>query len=139
MSRPVPDPLDALCAIPDAHERMMWLTEHGRHAPPLAPHERVPANRVPGCFSAVWLVDDSQADTCRFRGDAEASVLRGLVTLICERANGRRASDVAEDTTDLVAALELEHHLSPTRTQGLRALQAHVRAQAARRAGTPAR
>lgn len=124
------DLLQKLRSIPDAHERIMWLTEHGRRTKPLAVHERVPANRVPGCKSAVWLVDDSRDGRCFFRGEAEAAVLRGLVMLICDHTNARFAADVAVDTTDIVATLELERHLSPTRTLGLRALQAHVRMRA---------
>jgi cysteine desulfuration protein SufE len=130
MTTPHADPLEALRAIPDAHERLMWLTDHGRRAAPLAAQEHAPVNRVPGCVSAVWLVDDSSGGVCRFRGDAEAPILRGLVALICERANGRPANEVVADATDVVTALEFERHLSPTRTQGLRALQAHVRARA---------
>jgi len=133
MERPVAttDPLPALQALPDAHERLMWLTDRGRSAPALAAMERVPAHRVPGCASAVWLVDESAGGICRFRGDAEAPILRGLVALICDRAQGRPAAAVAADPTDVVSALGFERHLSPTRVHGLRALQAHVRARAA--------
>src|SRR5690349_7246503 len=105
MSSSRANPLDVLRAIPDPHERLMWLTDRGRSAPALAAHERVPANRVPGCVSAVWLVDESRGGRCAFRGDAEAPILRGLVSLICERASGRAAADVAHDATDIVAAL----------------------------------
>jgi cysteine desulfuration protein SufE len=135
---PPPDPLEALRAIGDAHERLTWLAERGRRAPMLDADERVPANRVPGCVSAVWLVDETRVGICRFRGDAEAPMLRGLVGLVCDRANGRAASDVAHDATDVVTALALERHLSPTRVQGLRALQSHVRVRAASHAPTTA-
>jgi cysteine desulfuration protein SufE len=129
---PAPDPLETLRAIPDAHERLMWITSFGQRAAALTGAERVPAHRVPGCVSAVWLVDDSTAAACRFRGDAEAPILRGLVAVVCARAGGQPPAQVAGETTDLVAALGLERHLSPTRTEGLRALQAHLRVLAAR-------
>lgn len=132
---PANDPLETLRGIPDAHERLMWLTDQGRRAPALSAEERVPANRVPGCVSPVWLIDVSSAGICRFRGDAEAPVLRGLVALVCARANGRRSAEVASDPVDVVTALGLERQLSPTRTQGLRALQAQVRACAAKPGG----
>jgi cysteine desulfuration protein SufE len=128
---PLPDPLDDLRTLPDAAERLMWVVERGRRVPPLAIAERVETHRVPGCVSAVWIVDESCDGICRFRGDAEAPVLRGLVALICERVTGRSASIVAADATDVVVALELERHLTPTRTQGLRALQQHLRQRAA--------
>jgi cysteine desulfuration protein SufE len=135
MTTPRVDPLDALRAIPDAHERLMWLTERAR-ATTLTAAERVPANRVPGCVSAVWLVDDSRDGICHFRGDAEAPILRGLVALICNRSSGRPAIEVEGDHTDVVVTLELQRHLTPTRAQGLRALQTYVRTRAAIHTGS---
>lgn len=132
-----PDPLAALRAIPDAHERLMWLTELGRRPYSLSPDERVPANRVPGCVSPVWLVDDSSGGICRFRADAEAPVLRGLVTLVCDCVNERPAAEVAASPLDLVTALELGRHLSATRTHGLRAFQAHIQSRARLHAAAP--
>lgn len=126
-----PDLLESLRTLPDAHERLMWITERGRALPPLSPAERTTAHRVPGCVSAVWLIDDSRDGLCAFRGDAEAPVLRGLVALLCVRANGRTPAEVAADPTDVIVALELQRHLSPTRAHGVRALQAHIRARAA--------
>jgi cysteine desulfuration protein SufE len=126
-----PDPIEELAAIPDPQERLGWIVDRGRRAPVLPVDLRTAAHRVPGCVSAVWLVDESQAGTCRFRADAEAPILRGLAALICERANGRPAAEVAADETDLLAAIKLDRHLTPTRANGLRMLQAHLRRLAA--------
>ncbi len=122
------DPVQDLLIIPDPLERLAWITERGRRLAPLPEHERVEANRVPGCVSAVWLVDDSTPEACRFRVDAEAPVLRGLVALIAERVEGRPPAEVATAGHDLVRELRLERHLTPTRVNGLRALQDRVRA-----------
>lgn len=108
----------------------MWITERGRRLPSFAEEERNDKNRVPGCVSAVWLIEESRAGQCAFRGDAEAPVLRGLVRLICERVNGRTCDDVARDETDVVTALALERQLTPTRVHGLRSLQAFIRDRA---------
>jgi cysteine desulfuration protein SufE len=121
------DPLDDLAALPDPQERLAWLTERGRKLAPLPASARTEAHRVPGCASRVWLVDETRAGVCHFCGDAEAPVLRGLVALVCARAEDRPASEVARDTTDVVTALQLERHLTPTRTHGLREFQNHLR------------
>lgn len=126
------DPITEIARIPDPQERLVWITERGRRAPSLPHIARVPAHRVPGCTSAVWLLDESSTTVCRFLGDAEAPVLKGLTTLICQRASGRPPAEVAQDSTDAIAALGLERHLTPTRLHGLRQLQAHIRACAAR-------
>ena len=125
------DPLEDLAALPDAEERLAWITDRARRTPPLKTEERCPAHRVPGCASAVWLVDESSGGRCQFRSDAESAILRGLVALACERANGRAAAEVAADDIDLLFVLHLERHLSPTRTNGLRSIQGHIRRRAA--------
>lgn len=128
------DPIAEITLIPDPQERLGWIAERGRRAPALPPEARVPAHRVPGCTSAVWLVDETSGGTCRFRGDAEAPILKGLTVLICARASGRPAAEVATDATDVVAALGLERYITPTRLNGLRQLQKHIRTCAARHA-----
>ena len=131
------DPITEIARLPDPQERLAWIADRGRRAPPLRPDERVPAHRVPGCTSAVWLVDDSDASTCRFRGDAEAPILRGLTVLICARASGRPPTEVATDTTDVIAALGLERYITPTRLNGLQQLQRHIRTCAQRHVPRP--
>lgn len=124
------DPAADLLALPDAQERLYWITERGRRLPEFSIAERSPQNRIPGCVSSVWMIDESSADACHFRGYAEASILRGLVALLCRRSEGRAPSLVAEDVTDLVSALQLERHLTPTRVNGVRALQKWIRDRA---------
>ena len=129
------DPLDDLEIVPDPQERLLWITERGRRATTFTAAERLPAHRVPGCVSAVWLIDELSNTQCRFRGDAEAPVLRGLVALLCRRVSGRSVAEVATDATDIVSRLQLERHLTPTRVNGLRAFQAHLRRLAASHLG----
>lgn len=130
-SQPI-DPLEDLAIIPDPQERLSWIVEKGKSLPVLDSANRVEAHRVPGCVSRVWLVDDSENQICQFRSDAEAPVLRGLISVILGRTNGRPAPEVATDTTDVINALEIERHLTPTRVNGLRSLQAHIRDLASR-------
>lgn len=126
------DPLEDLAIIPDPQERLSWIVDKGKSLPVFESTDRIDAYRVPGCVSRVWLVDDSRSDICHFRADAEAPVLRGLIAVILSRTNGRAASEVAADTTDVIAALEIERHLTPTRVNGLRSLQSHIRQLASR-------
>jgi cysteine desulfuration protein SufE len=126
------DPLEDLAIIPDPQERLSWVVDKGKKLPVFEGTDRDEAYRVPGCVSRVWLVDESQDSICRFRGDAEAPILRGLIALILSRTNGRSAKEGATDDTDVITALEIERHLTPTPVNGLRSLQAHIRNLASR-------
>lgn len=137
MDEPIParnDLIAETALIPDPQERLGWIAERGRRAPALPVELRTPVHRVPGCTSAVWLVDDSTPEVCHFRGDAEAPILRGLTLLICARASGRPPAEVADDESDVIALLGLERYITPTRINGLRQLQRHIRACARRHA-----
>ncbi|HEX9782891.1 MAG TPA: SufE family protein [Opitutaceae bacterium] len=129
------DPLDDLEIVPDPQERLLWIAERGRRATTFTAAERLPAHRVPGCVSAVWLIDESSNTQCRFRGDAESPMLRNLVTLLYQRTSGMSAAEIATDATDIVSRLQLERHLTPTRVNDLRALQTHLRRLAANHLG----
>lgn len=132
MSSKPKDLLEDLAIIPDPQERLSWIVDKGKTLPVFESADRIDAYRVPGCVSRVWLVDDSQNDVCHFRADAEAPVLRGLIAVILSRTNGRSALEVAADKTDVITALEIERHLTPTRVNGLRSLQSHIRQLASR-------
>lgn len=126
-SSPPLDPLEDLRAIPNPQDRLMWITDRGRSLACFPEEERNDQNRVPGCVSAVWMIDESRLGRCAFRGDADAPVLRGLVRLICDHVNGRACDAVARDETDVIVALDIERQLTPTRVHGLRSLQAFIR------------
>lgn len=135
---PSHDPLSEILQIPDPQERLSWIVERGRRSLALPLEARVPAHRVPGCTSAVWLVDESTPQACRFRSDAEAPTLRGLAVLLCARASGRPPAEVAADADDPIVMLGLERFITPTRLHGLRRLQQHIRECARRHvAGQP--
>ena len=133
--------LDDLLAIPDAQERLAVIVARARRAPALAPAERADANRVPGCVSAVWLVADIAPATrrLRLRADADSPLVKGLVALLCELYDGAPAAEAALFHADLFEKLAIAQTLSPTRRNGLAAVQARIRwiADCVARAASP--
>jgi cysteine desulfuration protein SufE len=124
--------VELLAVTDDPQEKIALLVDRAAGAPPLAPSERVPANRVPGCVSIVWLTGELRGGRCHFRGDAESPVVRALVILLCDVFSGLPPGAIARSNLDPLDTLGLARNLSPTRRHGLAALQNAIRAFAAR-------
>jgi cysteine desulfuration protein SufE len=120
--------VERLRLIEDAHERLAAITARGGKwtAPP--PEQRVDAHRVPGCVSRVWLIGRVEDGVCRWRMDAESPLVKGLVALLCELTDGAEPAEVAAFEPEIIAALELDRQLSPTRLNGLTAVAQTMRA-----------
>lgn len=105
--------------IEDPHERLAAVIERARKIAPFSEEEKCDANRVQGCTSRVWLLGAVEEGRCRFRLDADSTLVKGLAAMLCEAAEGGEAREIAVDGMDVLAALQLLDHLSPTRRHGL--------------------
>ena len=108
----------------------------------LADADRTDERLVRGCQSRVWLKTwtDAGADRApRFRlaADSEAAIVKGLAALLVRVFDGLPPRDAA--TAELWFAREsaLAEHLSPNRANGLAAMTAQIRREAARWASSP--
>lgn len=128
--------------LDDWEDRYRYLIDLGRSLDPLPDEARSDANKVRGCASQVWLetkVAHDEEPVLTFRGDSDAHIVRGLVALALSFYSGRTASQILEkDALDLFRKLDLTAHLTPQRSNGVRALIERIRSDA-RRALEPAR
>lgn len=110
-----------LRVLPGPAERLAALVDRAKRLPPPRDDERTEANLVPGCVSRVWLVGEEEAGLMRFRADADSAIVKGLVELAWEIADGQTIADLsaAPDEPVFLAAMGLETQLSPTRLNGV--------------------
>ncbi len=118
--------------LEDWEERYRYLIELGRLMEPLPDEARTEANRVKGCASQVWLetrVDHGDGDPrLRWRGDSDAHIVRGLVALMMALYSGRTAREVlSTDAIVIFRELGLSEHLTPQRSNGVRAMVERIR------------
>jgi cysteine desulfuration protein SufE len=129
--------------IDDWEERYRYLIEIGRDLPPLDEAEKTEENRVKGCASQVWLVTEREspggaggAMTVRFRGDSDAHIVRGLVALTLLAFSGKTPEAIlATDLFEIFGRIGLSAHLTPQRSNGVRAMVERIRADALRLKG----
>ena len=87
----------------------------------------IEANKIKGCQSQVWFVASRDDDRLRFRAISDAAIVSGLIALLLRIYGGRRPQEILETPADFVAALDLEQHLSPTRSNGLSSMLQAIR------------
>jgi cysteine desulfuration protein SufE len=117
--------------LDDWMDRYQYLIDMGRKLPELAADERTDANKIRGCQSQVWFVAETRGDRLEFRAISDAAIVSGLIALLLRIYSGRRPQEILDTPPDFVAALELEQHLSPTRSNGLASMLKAIRTFAA--------
>ncbi|KAA9009931.1 SufE family protein [Histidinibacterium aquaticum] len=125
--------------LDDWEERYRHVIELGRAMEPLEEALRVPATKVEGCASQVWLVPRIEGEgpgaTFRFRGDSDAMIVRGLIAVLRALYDGLSVREVGEvDARAEFGRLGLNDHLSAQRSNGLRAMIERIRGLAAQAA-----
>ena len=118
--------------LDDWEDRYRHVIDMGKAMDPLEDAFRVPATKVDGCASQVWLVSDISGGVFSFRGDSDAMIVRGLIAVLAALYNGLPVADVAGvDAPAELARLGLNDHLSAQRSNGLRAMIERIRSVAA--------
>ena len=115
----------------DWTERYQYLIDLGRKLPALPDDLRTDEHKVSGCQSQVWLVADGGADRLEFRAASDSAIVSGLIALLLRVYSGRGAAEILATEPRFVEAIGLAKHLSPTRSNGLAAMLARIRAEAA--------
>jgi cysteine desulfuration protein SufE len=124
--------IDDFALFDDWEERYRYIIELGNKLKPLSEAERNDANKVQGCVSQVWLVNDRDGDSLSFRGDSDAHIVRGLVAILLDLYDGKSAQEIAAyDAESAFQQLGLGEHLTPQRSNGFYAMVQRIRNDAA--------
>ena len=114
--------------LDDWEDRYAMVIDLGKQMDPLDEALKVPATKVEGCASQVWLVPRIESGTFHFDGDSDAMIVRGIIAVLRALYDGVPLRDVsAIDAQAELGRLKLEEHLSSQRTNGLRAMVERIR------------
>lgn len=132
----IDDIIDDFALIDDWEERYRYVIELGRAMPELPVSARTEDNRVRGCASQVWLetsvAKNHQGEAVlSFRGDSDAHIVRGLVSIILTLYSDKTAREIlATDALAIFGKLGLIEHLTPQRSNGVRSMVERIRRDA---------
>jgi cysteine desulfuration protein SufE len=124
-------------SLDDWEDRYRYVIELGHTLEPLSASAHTDANKVKGCVSQVWLQCEPAENgegqtTLRYRGDSDSHLVRGLIAIAIALFSGRTPEVIlATDAHGAFRALGLEQHLTPQRSNGVRAMIDRIRADAA--------
>jgi len=98
--------------------------------------EHSSANKVQGCASQVWLSrklarNRSGEPVLSYLGDSDAHIVRGLIAILLTLYSGRTPQEIL--STDAIAVFDefgFREHLTPQRSNGLRAMVERIRTDA---------
>ena len=118
--------------LDDWEDRYRYVIDRGKAMDPLDDALKVPATKVDGCASQVWLHPRIEGGVFSFEGDSDAMIVRGLIAVLKALYNGLPVALVTvTDAHAELARLGLNDHLSSQRSNGLRAMVERIRAVAA--------
>ena len=118
--------------LDDWEDRYRHVIELGKAMPPLDDMFKVPALKVLGCASQVWLRPVVTGQEFDFQGDSDAMIVRGLIAILHRLYAGLALPQVLQvDAAQELARLGLNDHLSAQRSNGLRAMVERIRQTAA--------
>jgi cysteine desulfuration protein SufE len=113
-------------------DRYQYLIDLGRRLPALTAMELVDENKIRGCQAQVWFVAEQKDGRLTFRAISDAAIVSGLIALLLRIYSGRYPQDILDTPPNFIVALELEQHLSATRSNGLSSMLKAIRSFAAK-------
>ena len=122
--------------LEDWDDRYRYVIELGRALEPMPEAEHSAANKVQGCASQVWLSkrverNDAGEPLLKYLGDSDAHIVRGLISILLTLYSGHTPRQIL--ATDAIAIFDefgFREHLTPQRSNGLRAMVERIRADA---------
>lgn len=120
--------------LEDWDDRYAYLMELGRKMPFMNEVDKTEENRVKGCQATVWLKETLVPGTpsrIEFLADSNSQIVKGLIAMLRLLYSGKTPQEILNiDAQNLFVRLELDRHLSPTRSTGLNAMVQKIRSLA---------
>ncbi|MDR3061347.1 MAG: SufE family protein, partial [Dysgonamonadaceae bacterium] len=78
----------------DWMDKYALLIELGNALPPLDPKYKTNNNLIEGCQSRVWLQADLEDGKIIYRGESDAVIVKGIVSLLIKTLSGHTPDEI---------------------------------------------
>lgn len=114
--------IDEFDNFDDWLDRYNYIIEMGKECPQIEESGKTDDNLIKGCQSKVWLDAKLEDGRIRFKGDSDAIITRGIVSLLIRVLDNQTPADILNADLSFIEKIGLKEHLSPTRSNGLTAM-----------------
>lgn len=129
------DLAETFAFLDDWEDRYRHVIDMGKASPGLDEALKVPATKVDGCASQVWLVPRVEGGVFSFEGESDAIIVSGLIAVLQALYNGLPIGDVPKvDAAAELGRIGLTEHLSAQRSNGVRSMIERIGSYAAAQA-----
>lgn len=111
----------------DWMDKYALLIDLGNSLPPLEEKYKTESNLIEGCQSRVWLQADYVDGKIFFKGESDAVIVKGIVSLLISILSGHTPQEILDTDLYFIEKIGLKEHLSPTRSNGLVAMVKQMR------------
>ena len=111
----------------DWMDKYALLIDLGNSLPPLEEKYKTESNLIEGCQSRVWLQADYVDGKILFKGESDAVIVKGIVSLLISILSYHTPHEILDADLYFIEKIGLKEHLSPTRSNGLVAMVKQMR------------
>lgn len=111
----------------DWMDKYGYIIEMGKEVPELDKKYKNKQNLIQGCQSQVWLHADFREGKVFFQTDSDAILTKGLAWMLVKVYNDQSPADILNHEPWFIEKLDLQHHLSPTRANGLSSMVKQIK------------
>lgn len=103
----------------DWMDKYNYLIDMGKSLKPLDEKYKTRKYLISGCQSQVWVYAWMENGKMMLRGDSDAVITKGIVSLLLRVYSEEPPELVYDDNHAFLDQIGLQEHLSPTRSNGL--------------------
>ena len=111
--------IEEFSAFDDWMDKYALLIDLGNSLPPLDEKYKTESNLIEGCQSRVWLQADYADGKLVFKGESDAVIVKGIVSLLINVLSDHTPQEILDADLYFIDKIGLKEHLSPTRSNGL--------------------
>ena len=111
----------------DWMDKYALLIDLGNSLPPLEEKYKTESNLIEGCQSRVWLQADYVDGKILFKGESDAVIVKGIVSLLISILSDHTPQEILDADLYFIEKIGLKEHLSPTHSNGLVAMVKQMR------------
>ncbi len=108
-------------------DKYTYIIQKGRKIEEIEDDLKIEKYQVKGCQSQVWLVPELKEGHVFFRGSSDASLVKGIVSLLLHVYSGHTPSDILDYNGDFLTEIGINQHLSMNRTNGLASMLKQIK------------